>query len=244
MKKTQRRSAQGGFSLIELLIVVLVFTVIMGAVFSQIDIAQKRAHTEEIKTDALQTAREFMDQMVRDIHQSGFPNAKMYAAGVLTAPPENDPNNAVGLVTVSPTQVMFEGDVDGKGSVDSVTYVLITDTTAAGNQNCPCLRRGTVVKAAGVPPAAQAPLLFTQVENVTVVAGGAPLFTFYDRTGAVVPVPASGLTKTNFDPYDTTDPLNQIWSVQIQMDVQAAGADIQTGQRPRVVLSSTAQVTN
>jgi hypothetical protein len=38
--------------------------------------------------------------------------------------------------------------------------------------------------------------------------------------------------------------LNQIWSVQIQMDVQAAGADIQTGQRPRVVLSSTAQVTN
>ena len=66
--------AQAGFSLIELMIVILLLSVIMGAVFGQVDLVQKRFRTEQNKLDISQTAREFLDQIVRDVHKCGFPN--------------------------------------------------------------------------------------------------------------------------------------------------------------------------
>src|SRR2546426_1560874 len=63
--------AQLGFSLLELMIVVLILSVITGAVFSQISMVQQRARTEQSKLDIFQESREFMDQLGRDLHQTG-----------------------------------------------------------------------------------------------------------------------------------------------------------------------------
>src|SRR3954466_11727683 len=88
MKRSRRTTkigaAQAGFSLIELMIVILLLSVIMGSVFSQIDLVQKRFRTEQNKLDISQTAREFLDQIVRDVHKAGYPNLRLYQAGAFT----------------------------------------------------------------------------------------------------------------------------------------------------------------
>src|SRR5258708_38609607 len=70
-----------GFLLIERMIGSLVLGVIMGSVFSQIDLVQKRFRTEQNRLDISQTAREFLDQIVRDVHKAGYPNLRLYQSG-------------------------------------------------------------------------------------------------------------------------------------------------------------------
>src|SRR5438045_3493068 len=136
-KRLKAGSDQRGFSLIELMLVILILMVIMGSVFQQIDLVQKRYRSEENKLDIFQGAREFMDQMIRDLHNSGFPNAHVYKPSALGASMDSDDAarnqyNSVGLVYVSDTKILFEGDVDYDGVVDSVTYQLFSN---AGDGN-------------------------------------------------------------------------------------------------------------
>src|SRR4051812_42466886 len=76
---------QKGFSLIELLMVALLLSIVVGAIFSQINRAQVRYRVEDQKMDLTQTQREFIDQFTRDMHQAGYPGGKMYAPGVANA---------------------------------------------------------------------------------------------------------------------------------------------------------------
>src|SRR3954462_8914000 len=133
MKRNQS-NRHNRFSLIELMVVLLMVTVIAGAIFSEIDKVQQRSTQEQIKLDLFQESREFVDQMTRDLHQAGYPNIHNFAATQVSG--INDMKNAIGLVKIDKDELWFEGDVDGTGNVSVVRYKL--DTT--GN-NCPCLRR-------------------------------------------------------------------------------------------------------
>lgn len=238
-----RNRRQSGFSLIELLVVVAILMVISGSVMQTISDVQKRARTEETRLDEFQTAREFMDQMIRDVHQTGFPNLKMYEPNVMGAAFQQDVRNAVGLVDISPTNIHFEGDVDGDGVVDEVFYTLVPQSAAAGLQNCPCIRRSVAPKAPGVDPTAQAPNYSTQVENV-VAPPGTTIFSYYDNTGNLSP--SQTMTRANWSPLApcSTEPINCVWSVQIRLNVQSANTDLGTGTRLQAVLTSGAQINN
>jgi prepilin-type N-terminal cleavage/methylation domain-containing protein len=266
-----KRNGQGGFSLIELMAALTIMMIIMGVVFQQMTEVQKRSRVEEVQLDIFQTAREFIDQMTRDIHQAGFPNGKMYGTA---AQNPGQTYNAVGIFYISPTRVDFEGDVDGDGQVDYIAYTLVPKSNAPGNENCPCLRRSQQFKILGATtpynPTLQVPNFRTQVENITFrPPGGGPfdptnianvvIFRAFDKFGTEIPLPASGLTRTVFDPLDdgwTVDPLRpnipdpsgitKIWTVQINLDVLAPKTDVgaQGYQRPEVFLTATAQVTN
>src|ERR1044071_7959543 len=127
-----------GFSLLELMIVVVLVLVVTGAVFNVINLSTARSATEQTKLDMTQEGREFMDQMSRDLRQAGYPNPRNFASSVLTVSPiANDHRAAVGLVKVDANDLWFEGDVDGSGTVSVVQYHLDTSTS----NNCPCLRR-------------------------------------------------------------------------------------------------------
>ena len=78
----------------------LVLMIVVGGIFGVIDVVNQRSSTEQAKLDMFQEAREFMDQMSRDLHQAGYPNPRHYLKdGVLTASPViNDESNAVGVV--------------------------------------------------------------------------------------------------------------------------------------------------
>jgi prepilin-type N-terminal cleavage/methylation domain-containing protein len=261
MKNTRTiRNRQRGFSLIELLVAIAILMIIMGIVFQQVDIVQKRNRQEEVKLDIFQTAREFIDQMTRDIHQAGFPNGKMYTSAYQNPGLQT---NAVGLFYISPTEVHFQGDVDADGIVDYVAYKLVPRSTNPGDANCPCLRRSQLQKAddpsTPYDPFGQAPDFRTQVENITFKVSGSPtsisgerIFRAFDKFGSEVDI-TSGLTRTTFDPLDdgwqaTSDPsgITRIWTIQINLDVQAPTTDIgaRGAGKPEVFLTATAQVTN
>lgn len=165
MKITEPRSdrSEAGFSLLELVLVVAIMTIVLAAVFNGIDQVTKRSQVEQTKVDLTQAGREFVDEFERDVHQAGYPNCRMVAtAGAAancpadgtypTLSPSLIQNRlvAVGLVSVSNTQVVIEGDVDGSGTVSQVWYRLVDQ---AGNYpptgNCPCkLQRAQIAKTA------------------------------------------------------------------------------------------------
>ena len=250
------RNRQKGFSLIELLTVVVILMLVTGVVFQQIDLVQKRGRQEDVKMDLTQESREFIDQMVRDLHTSGYPNKKMYTLNLVN---NNDSRNAVGLVQVTPTSIWFEGDVDGDGQVDSIQYQLQTN-----GGTCPCvIRRSQVVKVNGVAPLAQASNFNMEANNVvnsggtvaitgnTTLASGvvsndtlygafkaAPIFRAYDSNGTELALP--------LDIGSNPTAISSIRAIRITVNVLAGpgGADFDTRMRSAVSMTAAARINN
>ena len=73
MNARGRTGRQLGFSLIELLAALGIFLVITGAAFTLLTSSQQRYQTDSQLLSSFQEARLGMDQIVRDIDDSGFP---------------------------------------------------------------------------------------------------------------------------------------------------------------------------
>lgn len=128
--KNQDGQRERGFSLIEMMVVVLILGVVSAGILAQIDMAQQRAFSEQIKLDNFQEARDFMDQFFRDVNQIGYPSSRMVdTTSLLWVPPLaspliNDNRMAVGLVKIDANEIRFEGDMNGDGVVQSVIYMV------------------------------------------------------------------------------------------------------------------------
>src|SRR3981189_2874642 len=112
-----------GFSMIELMLVLVILSIVVGGIFAQMDQAQQRAYAERIKLDNMQEARDFVDQFFRDINQIGYPNIRTVDSNPLTsvwAPPltapatyawnnayANDNRFAIGLVKIDNAAIQF-----------------------------------------------------------------------------------------------------------------------------------------
>ncbi len=164
---------QRGFSLIEMLMVLAILSIVMAVTMSAIMDVQKRQRTEEAKVDLNQESREFVEQIVRDLHGSGYPTLAMYQTAITV----NNASVAAGLVDAQTTSIWFEGDMDHNGNVESVKYQLISDPANAVANRCPCiLQRAQIPKVDGVAPAAQvfvAADFATQVDGIINSGGGA-----------------------------------------------------------------------
>jgi len=172
MKKTNKNAA--GFTLLELMMVVALLSIVVGALFSQIQRAPIRYKVEDQKLDLTQQEREFIDQFTRDLHQAGYPNAKVYGNRYNTS----RMYVAAGIWSISNTDLHMEGDVDGDGAVESITYSYVA--------SCSCIRRSVVPKADNLAPSAQAAgTAFTEVQNIVAVAGQ-PIFDAYNAAGTSV----------------------------------------------------------
>jgi prepilin-type N-terminal cleavage/methylation domain-containing protein len=181
------RDVRRGFTLPELLVSSLVLLVVTGAIFQQIAQMQKRSNAESLKMDMSQQAREFADQTVRDLHAAGHPGPSMYA----NLPDNTDSRVAAGLVSVSPTQILMEGDVNGDGIVYSVTIAYVASDP--NDPACPCIRRMAAPKIPGSPLAQNTTSVYTETAHVLPPGVGAEqsgqdLFTFYDQSGNQVDV--------------------------------------------------------
>ena len=268
MKRSQR-----GFSLIEMMAVLVILTIVMGVVFKQMISLQQRYRAEAVRTDAFSEAREFMDQFARDVHQSGYPHTRVYAAGVVGATPQAAaPNSlvAVGIVKATPTDMILEGDVDGDGVIDSVRYTL----QAAANGMCPCtLQRSQIFKVNGTQPWQQPFSYNTEIQNVVnsvgLGGGGGSLVIFGQSSVAtnqtfVVQNDDAIFANLKNQPiflyYDgngnnvnpNTDistnagsnVIMRVRSVRITMNLVAPTPDPQTGIKPYVSLTETAKLPN
>jgi prepilin-type N-terminal cleavage/methylation domain-containing protein len=226
-----RRSAQAGFSLIEMMVVLLLLSIVAGAVFTQINQVQVRSSAEQVKLDAFQESREFMDQLVRDLHQAGYPSVRLYAAGVLSSPENNDSKNAIGLVKVAVDEIRFEGDIDGDGTVESMRYHLDSN----GN-NCPCMKRSEVGKVTGDPLTAPTASYETEVQNVQNGTTAAPLFRAFRVDGTEVTLPVDISSNAN--------DIASIYTIQVRLTVRPQTPDFQNRQRPEANLGATVRLNN
>jgi hypothetical protein len=247
----------------------VILTGVMGAVFAQLDHVQKRYKAEEVKLDVTQESREFLDQIVRDLRNAGYPTARMFASGVLRSPRENDYRNAVGLVKFAYDDLWFEGDVDGDGQVDSIRYTLVPDADG----NCPCaIRRSEVVKLDATAPMSQTTSYSTELDGVLnsaasggsgsngsrPVAGTTPL-----GSGSGIVMRSNQALYGNYAPYyvfvaydgngnvvapcdivNSPSALQSISTISITINVLArpSGIDLQTRMRPALSITASAKI--
>lgn len=230
---TRTSARQRGFSLIELMIVLLVLSIMMAAVFQQIMLVQQRSSAEQSKADVFQESRAFVDQVTRDLHQAGYPNPRNFNTGYISGP--SDQHAAVGLVAVTNNSLWFEGDVNGDGNVYSVQYYVNSTGT-----NCPCLRRSVIQKINGDPYTGQGTATtYTEVQNVQNGTSTDPIFTAYDISGNVISLGSTGL---NFDSNGTT--IATIRSIKVSLTVKSPSIDIKTGVYPITTLVSSIDLDN
>lgn len=225
-----------GFSLIEMMMVVLILTILVGAMFRQIDRAQTRYSVETRKLDLTQQNRDFIDQFTRDLHQAGYPSPTTYGNRV-----DLSSNlTAVGIWYISQTDLRMEADVDGTGVVEIAYHY---DGTTGGPNNCPCMKRASIPKAPGTMPWAQMPnpVYYTQVENIVPIVGQ-PFFLAYSNTGAAIDLSTAKVLASA----SLTDPTYQFFhtirNVGIKFTTQAQGVDLDAKKSIQVTMSGMARV--
>jgi type II secretory pathway pseudopilin PulG len=226
MKKQNHSAA--GFSLVELLVGTVLFTIITGAVFSLLVSAQRRYRGESSVTEAFQQANVAIDQIVRDVHSAGYPPKNSFGAAVSKAHPENyalpfawSPNypgtpctlgTAGNCVVPGNNDLIVEADT-GSG-VQWIRYSLQNGT----------LMRGGALKVPGSDPVSSTDKsLVSYLENV-INPTSVPVFSYgFDNT---TPPPPSQ------PPY--------IREVDITLIVQSAERDPQTRQFRTITLTGQA----
>ncbi len=210
----------------ELLLVVLLLSIIVGALFSQLERAQVRYRVEDQQLDLTQQEREFIDQFTRDLHQAGYPSMTVFG----TQYDLTSNHTAAGVWSISDTEIHMEGDVDGDGIVKSVVYSYVT-----GASPCPCLRRSSIAKVANTAPSAQpAGTYFTEVDNIVPI-NGQPVFAAYDASGNSVAINPA---------VTSTSVLKTIKTVRITLTTQGQGKDTDTTKNIQVTMTGMARLVN
>lgn len=251
----RKHNKQAGFSLIEMLVVLAILTLVMGVTLKAINDVTQRNRIEESKVDLNQETREFVDQIVRDLHQSGYPTSGMYNAN----PNPLSKFYAQGITAATQTTLTMEGDVNGDGVVDVVSYQLSTDTTVAPAGQCPCkLQRSQLDKIDMAPqPAPVYNVEVDQVLNSMGTAAGAWVIAGNFNTTAANAVAndtyyASYKTDPIFRYYDSNAnelvppiaDLTQIHSVKISVSTLSRLADPVTKAYQAVSVTASARISN
>src|SRR3984893_5661717 len=184
MRRNNRvRKRQNGFSLLEMMVVVVILGIVTAGLFAQIDSAQQRAFSEQIKLDNFQEARDFVDQFFRDVNQIGYPNSRIVDttsaswSPALASPLINDNRLAIGLVKIDANEIRFEGDMNGDGVVQSVIYMINGSGTCAL-----CLHRSQVDKISADPLTGQTQNWGTEANDVI----SNPIFSYFQADGTQV----------------------------------------------------------
>jgi prepilin-type N-terminal cleavage/methylation domain-containing protein len=228
---------QLGFTLIELLVALGIFLLVCGAAFTLLGTSQQRYRAESQVLSSFQEARLGLDQMVRDINDSGYPppsfndgNTTHYASTPFAWSPDYTVPTPCTLGGTCTTPGDFDliietnpNPQDG-GPVQWIRYQLQLPPAVP----VPTLMRGAVNKVSGDDPDADtsaAGVLVPFVQNVMNSASAVPIFTYIcDTPTAPQPQPplCSSAGPDNI-------PAN-IREVTVTLIVAAPVPDITTGQ--------------
>jgi prepilin-type N-terminal cleavage/methylation domain-containing protein len=212
-----------GYSLLELLVATVLFTIISGSVFSLLSTSQLTYQGESTIAAAFQQANVAIDQMVRDIHSAGYPPPTSFSTAVAQADPKKfalpfawTPNYpaspcsvnsaAVGALCTIPGDNDLILEADTGAGVQWIRYSLsLADNT---------LKRAAVLKTTGDPVTETDGALVPYLDNVVnqAQAKQPPIFSYVLDDGA---------------PFDL---VTNIRKVNINLIVQSAQRDPKTNQ--------------
>lgn len=226
-----------GFSLVELLVGTILFTIVTGIAFSLLMSAQLRYQGESTVTEAFQQANVALDQIVRDVHSAGYPPKSSLTAVVAS---DNSKTNLFALpfawtpnYPTTPCAVGAGGTCTVPGEYDLIVeadlgigvqwirYSLQTTT----------LMRGVVQKTPSGDPVIQTnPVLVPYLENVMNGSKSLPIFS-YVCDGPPTQQPCAG---------GPTQTPSNIREVNISLMVRSLQPDPQTQQYRTIVVTGQA----
>jgi prepilin-type N-terminal cleavage/methylation domain-containing protein len=217
-----------GFTLLESMISVLLITIVVGAIFRQLQKAQAGYKVEGQKLDLTQQQREFIDQFTRDLRQAGYPSPLTSGLGTPVALSDN--RVAAGITSISPTSVTMEGDIDNSGVVRIVTYWFNNPGA------CPCTIQRTV------GPKGGAATTYTVAENL-IDPGPQGIFTAYGINGTGIGLPqVLPATATSGDP--SYQNMKKIRSVRVTFTLQGTSRELNGVTRTQVTMTGMARIPN
>ena len=200
MKTFQARKPQSGFTLMELMVSVAIFVLICGAVFQLMGTTQNGFRTESQVLSSFEQARLGLDQIVRDVNDSGFPPQSHFSGA---APATAFAATPVAWNPGYPGATCLIGTAGGgtcvtPGDFDIVIETIPNPDDPACTPNCPVqwiryqlqgttLLRGAVPKAGGDPVAATAGAMLPYVLNVMNNATAAQIAQFQAVYPAMFP---------------------------------------------------------
>jgi type II secretory pathway pseudopilin PulG len=238
-------SPSRGFSLVEMVISVALLMIVLGVVLKGIVDMQQRNFAESAKIDTVQETRDFVDQMVRDVHDVGYPPGRVLAGNPSCAA---NPAVSCGLVYFSSTQIRYEGDLDGTGTV----YQVWMQLQAPASGNCPCtLQRGVITKASAI--AGSVPTYFTEVNGVLNSGNGLGAGTYtinlaghgdYSSYAAADVFTAYDVNASSVGTCTTVTTCSSVRSLQITANVTSNFMDQKTGMFPVYSITSKARLNN
>jgi prepilin-type N-terminal cleavage/methylation domain-containing protein len=231
-KKRNATRLQRGFSLLEFLVAVAILTTVIAVVTDGMIQIQKNSASDVGKVGVAQETRQFMDQILRDLRQSGYPSLAIFDPTSLASSTSNcavvacctlDSNVAcTGPTSFSSSAIQFEGDVDGSGVSEIYIQAVVPPSG-----NCPCtVQRGTVSKASYL--AGGTPAYYTELDNVM----SQNIFTAYEFDGTVyIPI---------------TESLSSIKNIGVTLYVRSPVPDATTSSTtyPTTTMVSEARINN
>ena len=248
-----------GFSLIEMLMVVVVFTILTGAVFTLLNVAQQRYKIESELLDAFQGARIAMDEITRDIHSAGYPSVKSLTQAQL----DTNPNSRLVAYTFAwrpgyqtRPSVAVECTMGGNCENPNNYDLILESDQGNGVQWIRYSLRGTTLfrgvadkVANGDPFAATNPALTPYVENVMNNAPQAEITRIqqsYPNLFTAGPVPVFQYAFSPDPPCNGAPPLKVgcIREVRVTLIVRAEGLDPKTRQPRVATLQGVAKLIN
>ena len=122
------KPAHSGFTYVELLVVLAIFAVLLGALFEKIEENQEVSAISRDESDMHQNLEDVLTLIASEMKMAGFPPASYYDWDYLQAPSTHRNLVAMGLVGAQPQSVQFQGDINGDGEVDYVHYFLSGST--------------------------------------------------------------------------------------------------------------------
>jgi len=235
-----KRERAHGYSLIELLVATVLFTIIAGTIFSLLFSAQLRYQGDSGLTTAFQQANVAMDQITRDVHSAGYPPASSFAAGVV----QNNPQLAALPFSWSPGYPFTPCTVNGTCGAVPGDYDLMLETDFADGNGVQWIRyslqgttllRGVTPKIQGQDPVASTDtnVMLPYLYNVMNGPGNKSLPIFKYGFDCVNPAPPKAFQQPS-----------NICKVSVMLIVQAAQPDPQTGQFRTITLTGEAALFN
>jgi len=244
-----------GFSLIEVLVVTAVFIVVSGAVFMLLNVSQQRYKMESEFLDSFQGARLGLDQIIRDVHTTGYPPVASLPAAISGASPNlvafpfswapnypTTPCGVPGCTIPAAFDMIMESDLDPENAngVEWIRYRLNRTT----------LERGVATKTVGGNPlTATAAVMVPFVEDVMNNAGAGMMTRIRNSYSTMFPsntpvplfqylcgVPAVACNASHMP--------NDIREVNVTLIVAAPNPDPKTGQIRVVTLTGLARRIN
>src|SRR5713226_4386289 len=205
-----KKQNASGFSLVELLVGTILFTIVTGAVFSLLLSAQLRYQGESNVTQAFQQANVAVDQIVRDVHSAGYPPKNSLNIAVAN----NNPDWYALPFAWTPNYPATPCSVRGNG-VQWIRYSLVGTT----------LMRGMAPKVKFQDPVGSTESsLVPYLDNVMNRGNSVPIFWYgFDNTTPPQPQQPSFIREVN-----------------ITLLVQGAQPDPQTGQFRTITMTGQA----